>query len=439
MKTTQMIQSTKIFTANRVALNVARVCVTAAALLALTASAETVVLTHAKVVSQSAAGTLSDASVVISDGVIKAMGNHIDVPAGAREINVKGGVVTPALFGGLAEFGVREVDSESQTDDSTLRLGTIRPEFDPSLAFNPESTALSVARVEGIGFGVISPGMAYSRRGESAGSIISGQAAIARFDGREPRGPRIISIHMGRQGASLAGGSRAAVFMWLDQVFEEATTASKESDDHKLLTPQGKRVIKQLLDHQGSVLVYANRAADIRDAVVYCKSHKIHPIVVGGAEAWRVSSLLSSEHVPVVLDPLVDLPESYDQIGATLENAARLHKAGVSIVFSLTAEDQAMARKLRQAAGNAVAHGLDWNAAMAAITSTPAHVFGVENEFGHLSVGQRANLVVWNADPLDLHATVMTEWLDGHEQNLTTRQTELRDRYLEKVRLHQAR
>ena len=400
--------------------------------------ADTVAFTHATLHTQAAAGTLTDANLIITDGVITAMG-HMPPPAGAREINLNGQIITPALFGGLAEFGVREVDAESQTDDSTLHSGSVRPEFDPSLAFNPESTALSVAKVEGIGFGVITPGAGFSRRGESMGSIISGQAAIARFDGREARGPRILSVHLGRTGAGLAGGSRAATFMWLEQIFDEALSTAKPSEENKLLTPQGKRVIKQLLERQGTVLVYVNRATEIRAAVTYFKTRKLHPIIVGGAEAWRVASLLAAQNVPVILDPLVDLPESFDQIGSTLDNAARLHQAHVTIAFSLTAEDQAMARKLRQAAGNAVAHGLDWSTAFAAISSTPAQIFGVETEYGHLGVGQRANLVVWSGDPLELSSQVKAVWLDGHAEDLTTRQTLLRDRYLAKVKAHQAR
>jgi len=403
------------------------------------ATAETVVLHNAQIVTEGVAGVIPHGSLVIEDGVIKAMGANVSIPANAKVVELNGGVITPALFGGLAEFGVREVDSESQTDDSTLKLGQMRPEFDPSLAFNPESTALSVSRVEGIGFGVVVPGASYSRRGASNGSIISGQTAIARFDGRGPRGPRYLSIELGRTGAELAGGSRAAVYMWLDQAFNEAMSAAKDSDDQRILTPEGRRVLKQLLEHSGTVLLYANRAADIREGVTYALKHKLKPIVVGGAEAWRVTGLLASQHVPVIVDPLTDLPESFDQIGSTLENAARLHKAGVSIAFSLTAQDQAMARKLRQAAGNAVAHGLDWDTAMAAITVTPAQIFGVDNEYGRLAVGRRANLTVWTGDPLEMSSLVQGVWLDGHEQSLVTRQTLLRDRYLPKVQTHQAK
>jgi len=402
-------------------------------------SAETVVLHNGRLVTEGAGGVIGHGSVVIEDGVIKAMGEAIATPPGARVIELNGAVVTPALFGGLAEFGVREVDSESQTDDSTLRLGQMRPEFDPSLAFNPESTALSVSRIEGIGFGVIVPGAPYSRRGASNGSVISGQTAIARFDGRGPRGPHYLSVQLGRTGADLAGGSRAAVYMWLDQAFNEALSNAKDQDDNHVLTPEGRKVMKQLLEHSGTVLLYANRASDIREGVTYALKHKLKPIIVGGAEAWRVSSLLASQHVPVVLDPLTDLPESFDQIGSTMENAARLHKADVAIAFSLTAQDQAMARKLRQAAGNAVAHGLDWDTAMAAITVTPAQIFGVDGEYGRLAVGRRANLTVWSGDPLEMSSLVQSVWLDGHEQSLVTRQTLLRDRYLPKVQSHQAR
>ena len=139
-----------------------------------------------------------------------------------------------------------------------------------------------------------------------------------------------------------------------------------------------------------------------------------------------------------MLDPFDDLPESFDRIGATLENAARLQAAGVEIVFSLRGETPHDVRKLRQAAGNAVAHGLAWDAALAAVTRTPAELFGAR-EFGVLAAGMPANLVVWSGDPLEVTSLVTAEWLDGRPQSLATRQTALRERYYEKLKSGTAR
>ena len=84
-------------------------------------------------------------------------------------------------------------------------------------------------------------------------------------------------------------------------------------------------------------------------------------------------------------------------------------------------------RLLPQNAGNAVANGLDWDSAFAAITSVPAGWFDVSA--GKIVQGNKADLVVWDGDPLELTSSPTFMMIDGVEQSLESRQTKLRDRY----------
>ena len=89
------------------------------------------------------------------------------------------------------------------------------------------------------------------------------------------------------------------------------------------------------------------------------------------------------------------------------------------------------ARKVRQLAGNAVANGLPWAAGLAGLTSVPADALGVGGDVGAtIAVGQRADLVLWSGDPLDVASIARQVWLDGRATPMRSRQTELRDRYL---------
>jgi imidazolonepropionase-like amidohydrolase len=150
-----------------------------------------------------------------------------------------------------------------------------------------------------------------------------------------------------------------------------------------------------------------------------------------------VAKELAQEGVPVILDPLTDLPGDFDRLGASLDNAARLQHAGVHIAFSNG--DSHNARLIRQLAGNAVAHGLPWDAALAAITSNPAEIMGLGATRGRIAVGQVADLVLWSADPLEVSTLADQVWIAGRAVEMRSRQTELRDRYLDKVKAHQAR
>jgi imidazolonepropionase-like amidohydrolase len=401
------------------------------------AAAATVLLKDGEIHTQGAAGTIHGGSVLIVDGHIGAVGTGLSAPAGAEVVDLHGRAVTPALFGGVGQLGVVEIGGEESTNDSTLKLGQMRPEFDPSLAFNPDSVAVAVARVEGVGFALLVPGAEAGAKGAPGSSIMTGLASVTTLDGRSPAAPAALEVILGGDASALGGGSRAGAYMLLSQALEEARGGAMAAGDVRLLTPAGRRVLARFLAEHRPFLFAIDRAADIRTALAFAEREKIRIVIVGGAEAWRVGAALARAKVPVVLDPLDDLPSSFDAIGATLENAARLSRAGVTIAFSLRA-GPTDARKLRQAAGNAVAHGLAWDVALAAVTRVPADIFGAGG-FGSITIGQPANLVVWTADPLEVTSLVAAQWLDGRPQSLATRQTALRDRYFEKVQNGAAR
>ena len=138
---------------------------------------------------------------------------------------------------------------------------------------------------------------------------------------------------------------------------------------------------------------------------------------------------LAAAKVPVLLDSLQNLPGSFDQLGARLDNAARLQRAGVAVSFSQFDSAAHYARKIRQVAGNAVANGMDWNAALAGLTRVPAEVFGVGDRVGRIEPGLIADLVLWDGDPLEVTTLAEQVWMGGVAMPMRSRQTELRDRY----------
>ena len=153
---------------------------------------------------------------------------------------------------------------------------------------------------------------------------------------------------------------------------------------------------------------------------------KVKLILVGAAEGWMVAAELARRQVPVVVKPLTDIP-SFDALAATLENAARLQRAGVNLILS--SFDTQNARNLRQEAGNAISYGLDRDAALAAVTLSPARAFGVADRAGSIDVGKDADLVIWSGDPFELSTAADQVFIKGREMPRTTRQTELLRRY----------
>lgn len=393
------------------------------------AAARDVLIRGATIHTLTAKGTLTNADVLIRDGKIQSVGTGLSAD-GATAVDAKGRALTPGMFAGMSNIGIQEVQAESATDDAALALGAPayemqwRPEFDVTSAYNGRSILVPVTRIEGMTWTVLSPNVA-----EEGGNFLAGQGAAVTLDGRQDAvldGSRSLFIDLGQR----SGGSRAAQWMILEQAVHE--TRTRQTGDKTLMHPLGREVFARYLAG-GRVVFNVNRAADILKTLAFAKRYGIKPVIVGGAEAWIVADELAEAKVPVVLDALVNLPDTFDQLGARLDNAALLHKAGVKIAFTHFSESH-NARKVRQVAGNAAAHGLPKDVALAGLTSNPADIFGLGATRGHIAAGQVADIVLWSGDPLEVTSVAEQVWIDGRAIEMRSRQQELRDRYLERLK-----
>jgi hypothetical protein len=405
----------------------------AVALFGAQVQAQDLLIKHATVHTAGARGTLKDADVLVQGGLIRAVGSGLLITPGITVIDAKGKSLTPGLFGGVGSIGLEEVSAEDSTVDASQSFGSdddplqMRPEFDVTLAFNPDSTLLPVARLGGITFSVISAG--------SSGSIVGGQGGTVRLDGSErtaPMGPRLLFVSLGSGANPLSGKSRAGQYMLLEQAIREARGLTPYGSPNALLTPGGRDALAKYLAG-GRVLFSVDRAADIRQMLAFSRKHGLRPIIVGGAEAWKVKEDLAAAKVPVILYSLQNLPSSFDTIGSRLDNATLLHQAGVPVIFSDFEFASHNARKVRQEAGNAVSHGLPWEAGLAGLTSAPAAALGLGDQLGRIEPGLIADLVLWDGDPLEVTTLAEQVWMRGRAMPMRSRQTELRDRYLQEA------
>jgi hypothetical protein len=407
----------------------------------MSAHAADVFINDAEVHTLTTSGKLTSGDVLVRDGRIAAVGASLSAPAGATVVEANGKPLTPGLFAGLTAIGIEEVSGEASTVDEYLRLNAPayqaqwRPEFDVTLAYNPRSVLVPVAQTAGLTWTVLSPGTS------EGGSLLAGQGAAIALDGSFDaviEGSRSLFVAIGGDALAYSGGSRAGQYMLLDQAVREARS-NAPLGDRSLLLPTGREVLARYL--QGGRFVFdVDRAADIRQVLALARRYGIKAVIAGGGEAWVVANELAAAKVPVFLDPLANLPASFDVIGARMDNAALLERAGVRVGFTQLVSDVSHnAAKIRQIAGNAVAQGLSWDAALAGLTTVPAEVFGVADRRGRIAVGQAADLVLWTGDPLEVTTTAQQVWIGGKAIQMRSRQTELRDRYVEKLNRGEAR
>ena len=411
------------------------VAICAACGVAVSVSAQDLLIRGAHVHTAAAAGTLENADVLVRAGRIAEVGTGLAAPAGMPVVEAQGRALTPGLFGGLTQIGLEEVGLEPSTVDAELQLQAPawqhhwRPEFDVTRAFNPRSSLVPVARIEGVTWTMLAPTAEHS--------LIAGQGAAVALDGRFDAvqdGSQTLFVNWGSAALEASGGSRAAQYMLFDQAIREVREPATAGEG-ALLLPEGRTALKAYLAG-GRVVFRAHRAADIRSVIAYAKRHGMTPVIAGGDEAWLVAKELATAEVPVILDSLDNLPADFDRLGARLDNATLLQQAGVRIAFSH--DDSHQSRKNRQLAGNAAAHGLSRDAALAAITANPADIFGLGGKRGRIERGQVADLVLWSGDPLEVTTVADQVWIAGRPVEMRSRQTELRDRYLQLLRSSQA-
>jgi imidazolonepropionase-like amidohydrolase len=412
----------------------------AAALVAAPGLAATTAITGGTVAIGDGSAPIPNGTVVFTDGRIVAAGANVAVPAGAQVIDAHGKWVSAGMVAGFSTLGLADSEGVEESNDVSAGKSPFNAAIDISPAINPNSIILNNERWGGVTRAVVSPG--------TGGSIFAGQGAVISLGvGPDPvMRPRAFQyVEMGEDGAQAAGGSRPAAYAMLRDALAQAQDYRRNpaafggrEKDSLIKRPDAQALIA-VLDGKQPLLVHVQRASDIRSVLALKKDYpQLKLVLVGAEEGWLVARDIAAARVPVIAAALVDLPESFERVAATESNVGRMEQAGVTLgISTVDASAPGSQRNLKQFAGNLVAitkipgsTGLDWGHAFAAITSGPAQVMGMDGEIGSLRPGRRADVVVWDGDPLELASAPVAVFIDGKPQPQGSRQTELRDRYM---------
>jgi imidazolonepropionase-like amidohydrolase len=404
----------------------------AAALLAVTlttaAHAQTIAITGGTIYPVSGP-KIPGGTVVLRDGKIVAVGANVSIPDGATRVDAAGHWVTPGLIHLRTTLGLKLFDNGAHidTEEDTV-TGHVKAAFNVADGLDPASMTIPVARMEGVTSAVATP----------AGGLIPGQAALIdlagdRVDEMLVKAPAAMIADLSQGGKEAGGGSRAGAVLRLRRVLRDAREYAERKEDFRkariqplAATAEDLEALQPVLRGELPMFVIANRRSDIESALRVAREFKLRIGIYGGAEAWQAASALAAAGVPVILEPLTDVP-SFDALGARLDNATLLREAGVSVVAAQS--DAAHFRDLRQAAGNEVRNGMPWDDALRTVTLAPAEAALVADRYGSLDTGKVANVVVWSGDPLELSSRVEHLFIRGKAVPLVSRQTELLERY----------
>lgn len=363
--------------------------------------------------------------IYIKDGLIEAIGN-LDIES-SQTVDASGKIITPGFIAattalGIIEIGALDVTRDDESDYLNMGFSIFR-------GFNPNSTLIPWNRSNGLTSAITLP--------QQTSLPLAGMGSYFILDGAIEISGTKDMVMLGRIGAS--SGSRSEDFDILEGLFKLGKLAKSKSYEKVLeqplaefleLHPQDVAALDMLVNKKIPLIMETNRATDILHLIDLKNKYKINMVLAGIEDAPLVLKSLVESNIPVIINPMDNIPDSFDELSSSLKLASVLNKAGVKIVFD--SDRSHNYHLIRQGAGNAVAYGMDYNDAISGLSKNVADVFGLKGR-GSIQQGFAADILVWEFDPLEPSSIPIHIYINGKEVDLTTRSSRLKDRYINKL------
>ena len=394
---------------------------------------------------------LNNATIIMVDGKITAVGTNVAIPAGAQIVDAKGKQVYPGLILSNTNLGLVETPSVRATND-VRELGEMNPDVRSITAYNTDSKVINTLKSMGILLANIVP----------EGSLVTGTSSVVQLDAwnnhdaayKTDQGVHFnmpLMLAKPAPGRFGGGGLRNVsgpnpqpdpVKEGLDKVeevktfFREAKAYLSEATHER--TNLKFEAVKGLFDKTKKFYVHANTVRQMLVALDFAREFGFDVVIVGGVDSWQIADLLKQNNVSVILGQSHSLPTlPDDDIDQPYKTAALLQKAGV--IFALNDEDgETRGRNLPFDAGTTAAYGLTKEEALQAITLNAAKCLGVEKQTGSIEAGKDANIIISEGDILDMRTSQVTRaFIQGRDVDLNDKQKQLNDKYMKKYGLKQ--
>tara|TARA_B100000085_G_scaffold61340_1_gene54210 strand:- start:2259 stop:3524 length:1266 start_codon:yes stop_codon:yes gene_type:complete len=346
-------------------------------------------------------------------------------------IDASGMIVTPGIIGTDTNIGIVEIGALSVTRDDASEIYSIG--FSIHDAFNPKSTLIPWNRSNGVTSALSLP--------QGTSSPIGGLGSYFLLDGEFDITSNKDMVMIGSVGGS-SNESRAETYAIMDDLLSFASSInirdlSSDADIAELieaspiaefmeLHPRDVKALFKLTNDNLPLIISTHRASDILKLIELKEKYNLNLIIKGAQDASLVASKIAESNTPLIINPINNIPGSFDELASNIQMASRLEREGIDLMFNTPRSHNF--HLVRQGAGVAVANGMSYEAAISAITSTPAKVFNIEQR-GEIKTGYFADIVIWDADPLEPSSMPEYVFINGKSIDLTSRSSRLRDRY----------
>jgi imidazolonepropionase-like amidohydrolase len=390
----------------------------------------------------------NNATVVMVDGKITAVGTNVEIPAGAQRIEAQGKHVYPGLILSASNLGLVEIGSVRASND-VREIGDMNPDIRSITAYNVDSKVINTLRSNGVLLANVVP----------EGGLLSGTSSVVQLDAwtnQEAAYKTDQGVHLNMPSLMALPGRRFGGFggpntqqpptdpvkEGLDRIeklktfFQQAKAYNAETSHDQ--TNLKFEAVKGLFDKSAKLYVHANTVKQMLVALDFVKEFGFDVVIVGGSDSWQIADLLKQNNVSVILNQMHSLPTAEDDdVDQPYKTPAMLQKAGV--MFAINDEDeQNRGRNLMFNAGTAATYGLTKEQALQAITLNAAKCLGIDKQTGSIEVGKDANIIISDGDILDMRTSLVTDaFIQGRKIDLNDKQKQLNDRYLKRYNLKQ--
>ena len=363
--------------------------------------------------------------IYIKDGKIHSIGS-LNIKA-SKEIDAQGKIVTPGFIAPMTLIGIVEINSLDVTRDDEsdyLNMG-----FSIFRAYNPNSTLIPWNRANGITSAISIP--------QQTSMPLAGMGSYFILDGNMNISGSKDMMMLGRIGAS--SGSRSEDLDLLENLISLGKLAKNRPYEKVIESPiavffelliQDIEALDKVANEGLPLVIKANRASDIKHLIDIKNKYKLNMILAGVEDAPLVIDELAASEIPVIINPMDNIPDSFDELSSSLELSAILSNAGITVLFDTSRSHNY--HLIRQGAGNAVAYGMDYLDAIAGLSANVANVFDLKDR-GSITKGYYADIAIWESDPLEPASIPSYVFINGIESDLTTRSSRLKDRYIKKL------
>jgi imidazolonepropionase-like amidohydrolase len=369
-------------------------------------------------------GDITNGMLLIEGGRITAIGKNINIPEKAQIIDAENYTILPGFIDSFTNLGAVETEGIEETREYDEATSPITPHMRIIDGINSESGLFDAAIKTGVTTILCAPG---------EGNLLSGQSALIQLVG-DSVDEMVLKFPVGIHGSlgeppklrygkknvnpSTRMGEAALLRQTLIDAqdyaekivsykkklkdYEQKEKEGKAEPDKKPVPPPTNFKLQSLIPvikGELPLILRANRYDDILTALRIADEFKLQLILNQGADAYKAAKKLADRNIPVILGQMPPYRSTQETMSALYENAALLHKAGVKITFQTGSAHNI--GSLLQQASLSVSHGLPYEVALKALTINPAEIFGIEDRLGSLEKGKRADIVIFDGDPLN--------------------------------------